>query len=238
MPKYLVIIPAYNESKNLCQVVEKITKLKPKKYKLDYVIINDGSTDNTKELCQENKFNVINLPVNLGIGGAVQTGYKYAYYKNYDGAIQFDGDNQHDENYLDALIKELELGNDLVIGSRFVAELSTFKSNYIRRFGSKFLSGLIKLLTKVKVYDVTSGFRACNRELLKYLAFNYPIDYPEPDSLFQTIKLGYKVKEIPVEMHEREHGKSSLNLIKGGYYMIKVTLAILISAMFWRKKVK
>ena len=206
MKKVLIIIPAYNEEKSLEAVV---SSLKLKNVQLDYVIVNDGSKDNTVALCEEKHFNYLNLINNLGIGGAVQTGYRYAYYHNYDIAIQFDGDNQHDAKFIPALVEAINDNNNLVVGSRFVGNLSSFKSNFIRRFGSRFLSGLIKLFTGEKIYDVTSGFRAADKELIKYFAFNYPSDYPEPDSLVQVIKLGYKVKEIPVVMRERTTGKSS-----------------------------
>lgn len=234
MQKVLIIIPAYNEEEALPLVVSNILKIKIKGVKLDYVIINDGSLDNTLNVCKANNYNYLNLVNNLGIGGAVQTGYKYAYYKGYDIAIQFDGDNQHDASFFGALINEVNNGNDLIIGSRYIGNLSQFQSSFIRRFGGRFLSNLIYFLTKKRIYDVTSGFRACNYNLIKYFAFNYPLDYPEPDSLVQALKLGFKVKEIPVIMHERKTGKSSLNIISGAYYMIKVTFAIIIASLSTR----
>ncbi len=238
MKKVLIIVPAYNEAESLLKIVIELEKVKVKDYQIDYLVINDGSTDNTYELCEENNISYVNLINNLGIGGAVQTGYKYAYYHNYDIAIQFDGDNQHDAAFIKDLIEQINEGNALVIGSRYIGNKSAFKSNFIRRFGSRFLSSLINLLTKHKIYDVTSGFRACNQDLIKYFAFNYPSDYPEPDSLVQVIKLGYKVNEIPVKMHKRQTGKSSLNLVKGAYYMIKVTFAIIIASIATRKEAK
>lgn len=231
--KTLVIIPAYNEEK----IIESTIKnLKENTKNVDYIVINDGSTDNTKKVCIENNINFIDLSVNLGIGGAVQTGYKYAKKHNYDIAIQFDGDNQHDPKYIDALIKEIENGNDLVIGSRYVENLSTFKSTFVRRAGIKFLSSLIKLVTHKKVYDVTSGFRACNKKIIKYFANHYSIDYPEPDSIARVLKKKYKVKEIPVEMKERTSGKSSINFFDSIYYMIKVSLCIINAAYIANKE--
>ena len=235
MKSVLIIIPAYNEEKSILNVVNNIKKVKTNNYIIDYIIINDGSSDNTKKVCLNNNLNFIDLPSNLGIGGAVQTGYKYAYYKNYDIAIQIDGDNQHNPSYIINLCDEINNGYDLVIGSRFVENLSKFKSSFLRRVGINFLSNLIKLCTGVKVYDVTSGFRACNKDIIEYFANNYPIDYPEPDSLVQVLKQNKKVKEIPVEMNERKTGKSSIRGLKSIYYMIKVSFAIIISNITSKK---
>lgn len=235
MKSVLIIIPAYNEEKSILNVVNNIKKVKTNNYIIDYIIINDGSSDNTKKVCLDNKLNFIDLPNNLGIGGAVQTGYKYAYYKKYDIAIQIDGDNQHNPSYITNLCDEINNGYDLVIGSRFVENLSKFKSSFLRRVGINFLSNLIKICTGVKVYDVTSGFRACNKDIIEYFANNYPIDYPEPDSLVQVLKLSKRVKEIPVEMNERKTGKSSIRGLKSIYYMIKVSFAIIISNITAKK---
>lgn len=235
MKSVLIIIPAYNEEKSILNVVSNIKKVKTNNYLIDYIIINDGSSDNTKKVCLDNKLNFIDLPSNLGIGGAVQTGYKYAYYKNYDIAIQIDGDNQHNPSYITNLCDEINNGYNLVIGSRFVENLSKFKSSFLRRVGINFLSNLIKICTGVKIYDVTSGFRACNKDIIEYFANNYPIDYPEPDSLVQVLKQNKKVKEIPVEMNERKTGKSSIRGLKSIYYMIKVSFAIIISNITAKK---
>ena len=195
------------------------------------IVINDGSTDDTLAVCKKNKFNVINLVQNLGIGGAVQTGYKYAYEKGYDVAIQFDGDGQHDENYIDALVEEIKEGNDFVIGSRFVSELSEFKSTGTRRVGIKILSFLIKLCTGKKVYDPTSGFRAANKKIIELFAKNYPTEYPEPETAVTVIRKGFKIKEIPVKMHEREFGNSSIRPLKSIYYMFTVSIAIIVTSI-------
>lgn len=229
MQRVLMIIPAYNEEKSILSVVENIKKVKIKDFMLDYIVVNDGSKDKTREVLIKNKLNFIDLPCNLGIGGAVQTGYKYAFYHDYDIAIQFDGDNQHDASFIPDLVTNIKKGNDLVIGSRFVGDLSEFKSSKLRRMGINLLSGIIKICTGVKIYDVTSGYRACNKKLISYFANNYPVDYPEPDSLVQVLKMKYKVREIPVIMHERKTGKSSINGFKSIYYMIKVILAIIIA---------
>ena len=230
--KVLVIVPAYNEENNIVTTIDGLKKNKS----IDYVVINDGSLDNTKEVCEKNNINFIDLPLNLGIGGAVQTGYKYAFYHDYDIAIQFDGDNQHDPKYLDDLIKEIEKGYDIVIGSRYVKELSKFKSTFMRRVGINFLSFLIKAVTGKKVYDPTSGYRAVNKKVIELFAEDYPTDYPEPDSITYLIKRGYKVSEIPVEMNERKEGKSSIGLFDSVYYMIKVSLCILMSAKRGKKE--
>lgn len=235
--KTLIIIPAYNEELNIVDTVTKIINISKKSNNIiDYIVINDGSTDNTKLICEQNNFNVINLVENLGIGGAVQTGYKYAFNNNYDIAIQFDGDGQHDENYIDSLISEINKGYDFVIGSRFVKKLSKFKSTRTRRFGIKLLSGLIKICTGKKIYDPTSGFRAANRGVIKLFSKNYPIEYPEPESTVNLIRNGYKINEIPVEMHERKFGVSSIKPIKSAYYMFSVTISIIITSIVRRQK--
>lgn len=230
--KVLIIIPAYNEELNIENTVKKITNISKKnKNKIDYIIINDGSTDNTYEICKKNNYNVINLICNLGIGGAVQTGYKYALSNDYDVAIQFDGDGQHDENYLENLIDEIESGYDFVIGSRFVGELSKFKSTRTRRLGITILSFFIKVFARTKIYDPTSGFRAANKSVLKLFCMHYPTEYPEPESVVSLLKKGFKVKEIPVEMHERQFGVSSIRPLKSVYYMFSVIIAIIINGI-------
>ncbi len=224
MKKVLVIIPAYNEGENILKTVSNLIEANKN---IDYIVINDGSKDNTKEVCLENKINFIDLPANLGIGGAVQTGYLYAYRNNYDIAIQYDGDGQHNPEYLKDLIEDVEKGNDLTIGSRYISDLSEFKSTKMRQTGIKILSWLIKMVTGKKIYDPTSGYRACNKKIIKLFAHNYSIDYPEPDSVTKIIKMGYKVNEIPVKMNARENGHSSIRLFDSIYYMIKVSICIL-----------
>lgn len=234
--KVLMIIPAYNEEESIVNTIKKIDKYNASaKEKVDYVIINDGSKDNTGKICKENNFNTINLIHNLGIGGAVQTGYKYALEKNYDIAIQFDGDGQHDENYIDSLVGEIKNGNDFVIGSRFVSNLSEFKSTGARRFGIKIISFLIKLVTGFKIYDPTSGFRAANKKVISLFASNYPTEYPEPESSVYLLKRGLKVKEVPVKMHERVAGTSSIKPLKSVYYMFSVCFSIIIASLVRRK---
>lgn len=179
---------------------------------------------------------MIPLIQNLGIGGAVQTGYQYAYENDYDVAIQFDGDGQHDENYIEALLEQIELGYDFVIGSRFVQDLSQFKSTATRRLGIKILSFLIQQRAHIKIYDPTSGFRAGNRKVIALFVKNYPMEYPEPESIIYLNNHRCKIKEIPVKMHERSFGTSSINLMKSIYYMFSVSIAIIAESLFNPKR--
>lgn len=223
--KCLIIIPAYNESENIEKVINNLTENYPQ---YDYVIVNDGSTDNTKEICRRNHYQVLTLSVNMGIGGAVQTGYRYAVENHYDVAVQIDGDGQHDVAYLDGMLRLMEEGAaDIVIGSRFM-EKEGFQSSHVRRIGIRFLSILGWILTGVRVKDVTSGYRLVNRKFIRIFAEDYPADYPEPEALVIAAVYGGKIREYPVVMRERERGTSSITPLKSVYYMIKVTLAMLI----------
>lgn len=223
--KKLIIIPAYNESASIKQTVEEI---KEKAKGFDYVVVNDCSTDDTSKICEENNFNVINLPINLGIGGAVQTGYRYGYKEGYDLAVQVDGDGQHDPEFLNRMADYLEKNDlDMVIGSRFI-EKQGFQSSGTRRLGIKYFTFLIKFLTGTTITDPTSGLRMANRDVMKLFAYDYPKDYPEPESVVAILRKGKKVEEIPVVMRERNGGVSSISLKKSVYYMIKVSLAIFI----------
>ena len=224
--KVLLIIPAYNEEENILKTCNNIKK---ENKELDFIVINDGSKDNTLEILKKNDLPHINLIHNLGIGGAVQTGYKYALEHDYDIAIQFDGDGQHDVRYVKKLIKPILDGEaDFTIGSRFVEELSKFKSSKARRIGINIISFFIKLFTGKKIYDTTSGFRAVNKDIIKFFAMYYPIEYPEPVSTTELLKQGKRVKEVSVEMNEREGGVSSIRAWKNAYYMINVILSIVI----------
>lgn len=230
-PKVLLIIPAYNEEKNILTVYKNICDYNKKaKTKLDVVFINDGSIDATEKILCENNINHIKLIQNLGIGGAVQTGYKYALYNDYDIAIQFDGDGQHNVNYVEALIKPiLEENIDMTIGSRFIdSSSSEFKSSFLRRIGIKLISSCIHFKTRVRIYDTTSGFRAANKNAIAMFAIHYPLEYPEPISSVDVILSGMKIKEVPVSMNERLAGKSSINSWKNIYYMVNVVLSILL----------
>ena len=222
--KVLVIIPCYNEEKNILNTVKKI-----KKTKYDYIVINDGSKDNSQKILENNKIKYINLPNNIEIGGAVQTGYKYAYNNDYDIAVQFDGDGQHNENYIKNIIKPIEKKEaNMVIGSRFIGTESDFKSTKIRRVGITILSKILKLLTKKEIKDMTSGFRAVDRNIIEIFQKNYPEEYPEPVTNLSISKKGFEIKEVPVKMQERKFGKSSINSIKSAYYMFNVILLFFI----------
>lgn len=226
--KKIIVIPAYNEEGNLEKTVRDIRENAPD---FDYVIVNDCSTDNTLGMCREKGFSYLNLPVNLGIGGAVQTGYRYAYYHGYDLAVQFDGDGQHSAKFLAQMAKVLEeTESDMVIGSRFI-EKEGFQSSGLRRIGIRYFSLFIKLLTGKTVTDPTSGMRMINRKLLKKFTNEYPKDYPEPESVVTVLSEKHKVTEIPVVMNEREEGISSISLRNSVYYMIKVSFAVVIARM-------
>lgn len=231
--KKIVVIPAYNEISNIRTTVQDILDHAPG---FDYVIINDCSQDGTMRFCTEQGMNIINLPVNLGIGGAVQTGYLYAWRNGYDVAVQFDGDGQHDASYLGEMADFLQAQQaDMVIGSRYIKK-EGFQSSGIRQFGIRYFSALIKLLTGKRVTDPTSGMRMVNRDVMKIYSEDYPVDYPEPESVVTILRMGKKVSEIPVIMRERQGGVSSISPRKAVYYMIKVTLAILMECLRKRRK--
>lgn len=223
--KILLIIPAYNEQDNIEKVADQLIRDFPQ---YDYVIINDGSRDKTEEICEKRKYNFVNLPINLGIGGAVQTGYQYAKKYGYEIAVQIDGDGQHDIGYVAEVIQPILEGKaDISVGSRFLRK-EGFQSSAARRTGIRILSSLIRICTGVKIFDVTSGFRAVNKKFIDIYAEDYPADYPEPEALITAVMYGGRVQEVPVIMRERYGGESSIDFKKSVYYMIKVTLAILI----------
>lgn len=227
----LIVIPAYNEADNILNTVSGVVE-----HGFDYVVVNDGSRDTTLDVCRSNGLNVLDLPMNLGIGGAVQAGHKYAQRFGYDIDIQLDGDGQHDPAYLDALVHEVVSGADLVIGSRFLEKTDGFQSTFMRRVGITWLSAILKLCTGRHVSDPTSGFRACGRRAIDLFCASYPVDYPEPESIAVAIKSGLSVKEVSVEMRERQGGTSSIGGLSSVYYMIKVSLAILIASVSRRTK--
>ena len=227
--KVLLIIPAYNEEEN---ILETCNKIKNFSEEIDFVVINDGSKDNTLKILEENNLNHISLINNLGIGGAVQTGYKYAYQNNYDIAIQFDGDGQHDVNYVPNICEPIINGQaNIVIGTRYLDKsASKFQSTFMRRFGSKVISFFIKLCTGKKITDPTSGFRAVDKKVIEEFAREYPTEYPEPESTACMLHKRYKVSEVPVSMNERKGGKSSIRFWKTADYMFKVCLTIIIDS--------
>lgn len=236
--KVLLIIPAYNEEKSILKVYNNILKYNNKhKTNYDIIVINDGSSDNTEQILINNNIPHINLINNLGIGGAVQTGYMYASRMNYDIAVQFDGDGQHDVSYVENIIKPIISGEaDMVIGSRFVDRKSSeFKSSFLRRVGINLISFFIKLVSGRKIYDTTSGFRAVNRKLIYQFSKFYPSEYPEPVSNARILRRKYNVCEIPVSMNERDGGVSSIRAWKNVYYMFNVIISIIIVGLEGKK---
>ncbi len=224
--KVLLIVPAYNEEGSIEKTIESISKAN-----YDYIIINDGSSDHTHAIIEKNNYNHIDLIFNLGIGGAVQTGYKYAFENNYDIAIQFDADGQHDVSYIDKLIDPIKNNKaDLVIGSCFINKSSNnLRSSKIRRLGIHFLSNVIKLFSGKRIHDPTSGFRAANAKVIAKFANNYPQEYPEPVSNFEILRYSnLRIKEVPVKMNKRTAGKSSIHSWKTLYAALNVLLSIII----------
>lgn len=231
--KILVIIPAYNEEENIRDVVR---NLKAEAPDVDYIIVNDCSKDDTEAICIEEKYRYLSLPSNLGIGGGVQTGYRYALRNDYDIAIQMDGDGQHDPKYLQALITPLiNREADIAIGSRYITR-EGFQSTGLRRLGIGVLSELIYWISGVRVRDVTSGYRAVNRRFIDIYSKNYPQDYPEPEAIVAAALRHAKIKEVPVVMRERQGGASSISSWKSIYYMVKVSISILIYRITFDKK--
>lgn len=229
--KILVIIPAYNEAASIVRVVSSVVA-----EGYDYVVVNDGSSDSTLEICRDHGFNVLDLKENLGIGGAVQAGHKYALRHGYDVDVQLDGDGQHDPGYISALLAKIQVGANLAIGSRYIQETDGFQSTFMRRVGIKWLSCCIKIFTGCSVTDPTSGFRACDRKAIELFCRQYPMDYPEPESIVTAIKQGLLVREASVIMRERQAGESSIRAFSSVYYMIKVTLAIAIAGVSRRRR--
>lgn len=231
--KTLVIIPAYNEEENIEKVVGNLEKNYPE---YDYLVVNDCSTDSTAAICNKNGYNYISLPTNLGIGGGVQAGYLYAVENDYDISVQIDGDGQHDPAYIASMIETINSEKmDMVIGSRFI-EKEGFQTSTMRRFGINIISVIIKICCGITITDTTSGFRACNKKMTKYFSLNYAQDYPEPEAIVDAVLNGYKVKEVPVVMSERLGGVSSINLKKSVYYMVKVSLALIIHRISTKKR--
>lgn len=229
--KVLVIIPAFNESASILDTVKSIES-----YGYDYIVVNDGSSDNTLEICLENNVNVLNLSQNLGIGGAIQAGHKFAYEHNYDIDIQVDGDGQHDPAFIPDLVDQIAKGSNLAIGSRFLVRTDGFQSSFMRRVGIKWLCWWIKLFTGKIVTDPTSGFRACDSKAIALFCKYYPDDYPEPESIVVALKDGLRVSESSVLMRERQGGVSSIGVSSSVYYMIKVSLAILFASLTSAKR--
>lgn len=226
--KLLIIIPAYNEEANIERVVEEL-----KQFDYDYIVVSDGSADNTVAICRHREYNLLDLPVNLGLTGAVQAGMKYAYQNGYDCAVQLDGDGQHDPQYLADMMKHMcEHGDDIVIGSRFVTQS---KPKSLRMMGSNLIQFAIWLTTGKNILDPTSGLRLYNRKMLGEFVRDFNLT-PEPDTLCYLMRCGAKVSEIQVKMRERIAGESYLNLSRSIQYMLRMGLSILLIQWFRHKK--
>ena len=227
--KCLVIIPAYNEEENIVRVVENLKNNYPM---YDYIVINDGSSDSTAKICRKNGYELVDLPVNLGLAGAFQTGLKYAYRNGYDYAIQFDADGQHRPEFIGPMLDKIQEGYDIVIGSRFVTEK---KPHSLRMLGSNLISMAMKLTTGRRVKDPTSGMRMFNKKMIAEFALN--MNYgPEPDTVSYLLKQGATIAEVQVEMDERIAGESYLNLTKSMTYMLRMLLSILLIQNFRKRR--
>lgn len=223
--RILVIVPAFNESRNLPAVARALRERSPQ---CDVCVVDDGSTDETAQVAASLGLTVLRLPANLGIGGAVQTGYLWARDGGYDVAVQVDGDGQHDPGYLDAAVAPIADGAaDVVIGSRFLA-VGGFESTAVRRAGIRYLSWVLRLRCGARVTDPTSGFRAAGRCAIELFARHYPSDYPEPEAIALATSHHLRVAEVPVRMRERAHGRSSITPLRTVYYLVKVSLALVI----------
>ena len=234
--KICIIVPAFNEADNIFKTLEEITALK---IQTAVVVIDDGSRDNTVEEAAKSKCSVVSLPFNLGIGGAVQTGFKFADEHGFDIAVQVDGDGQHDVQYIEKIVEPVISGQaDLSIGSRFLPPFLGYQSSFVRRIGINFFAYLISFLTQTKITDPTSGFRAYNRKMIKVFAAYYPQDFPEPEAILVAKRYHAKILEVPVKMRKREGGVSSIRYLRTLYYMIKVTFAILLDKLKTKKEMK
>lgn len=228
MSNLLIVIPAYNEEKNIERVAEELTRHYPQ---FDYVIVNDGSGDQTAQLCRKKGYHLLDLPVNLGLAGAFQTGLRYAYEHGYEYALQFDGDGQHRPEYIQAMLDKISEGYDIVIASRFLTEK---KPGSMRMLGSNLIEGALKLTTGAEIHDPTSGMRMFNRKMI--CEFSRGMNYgPEPDTLSYLIKNGAKVAEVQVKMEERQAGASYLTPINATKYMIRMLISILLIQNFRKR---
>lgn len=222
----LIIIPCFNEAGAIAKLIDECLALKPANFILEWIVVNDGSVDDTYSIAVK-RMKVLNLPINLGIGAAVQTGIYYASQNDFDFCIQLDGDGQHIPNQIGALFSEWQSsGANLVIGSRFLS-ISTFRSSFVRRLGIAWIRGLLKVLANSDVSDPTSGFRLIDRKGIALFSAYYPHDFPEPVALLLVKKAGLRIAETSVEMNPRLYGKSSISTWKSITYMIRVTLNLL-----------
>jgi glycosyltransferase involved in cell wall biosynthesis len=225
--KILVIIPAFNESENIVDVINDCRQHLPN---ADIVVINDGSMDNTSSIAQSHGVRVIDHIFNLGIGGAVQTGFMVADREGYEVAIQFDGDGQHLAQEIEKILMPMDSGADIVIGSRFLDE-SGYRMPFFRKIGARVFSFVISIICGNKITDTTSGFRAYGKKAIELFSSSYPEDYPEVEALILAYKKRLNMKEIPVKMKLRPKGKSSITPLRAVYYMIKVLLAVFVDLL-------
>lgn len=222
----LVIIPVLNEAEALPTVLDELRRQAPF---CDVVVVNDGSTDQTAAVARAAGFRVLDMLFNLGVGGAVQAGFKYALERGYSIAVQLDGDGQHPADQIEKLVAPVRADEcDMALGSRFLED-NGYEGGAWRRVGTRFLSWICALVTGQRITDATSGFRAFGPRALRYLASYYPADYPEPEAVVLLGRRGLRIREVPVHMRPRQGGRSSLGGIAGMYYMAKVTLALLIA---------
>lgn len=228
MEKVLVVIPAYNEEANIDRVVRELTQNFPE---LDYIVVNDGSRDKTAQICREKGYNLLDLPVNLGLAGCFQAGMKYAWNKGYACAMQFDGDGQHRPEFIGRMKEKMDEGYDIVIGSRFIHEKKDYS---MRMIGSRLIAGAILFTTGVRVTDPTSGMRMFNREMIGEFAWN--LNYgPEPDTVSYLLKQGARIGEVPVEIAERAGGESYLKPAVAVSYMARMLISILLIQNFRKR---
>lgn len=223
-PRVLLVVPAFNEAANIARVVSDLAEQLPT---ATVLVVNDGSMDQTSAIARSTGCCVVvDLPCNLGIGGAVQTGFKYAAAHGYDVVVQVDGDGQHKADEIRGLVAALEGDRfDMVIGSRFLG-IDSFRSTALRRVGIRIFEVVNSLAIGQRITDNTSGFRAYSREAIVFLARHYPVDFPEPEAVILLGRNGFSIREIPVAMEERQGGRSSIHGMKSAYYMVKVLLAI------------
>ena len=228
--RVVAVVPAYNERDNIVSTIEDLQINAPG---VDYVIVNDGSKDDTLDICREHGYNVVDLPVNLGLAGAFQTGMRYAHEHDYDYAIQFDADGQHSAAYIEEMVKVAEnKGANIVIGSRFATQKKPFSA---RMAGSALISAMILLTTRKRIQDPTSGMRLFDKTMIPLFAREMDFG-PEPDTTSLLMRWGYKVEEPQVEMRERIAGESYLNFTKSVTYMLRMSISILLVQWFRRKK--